>query len=94
MPNPKININAELDALEVGIDAFLKDVANKDNDRGQTHAKDNVERVERLRDALGDDVNAESILFNTLLDRLFYAVELARRANYYDYLADFTATNR
>ena len=94
MPTPKININAELDALEVGIDAFLKAVANKDKERGQTHAKDNVERVERLRDALGDDINAERILFNTLLDRLFYAVELARRASYYDYLADFTATNR
>ena len=94
MPTPKININAELDALEVGIDAFLKAVANKDKDRGQTHAKDNVERVERLRDALGEDINAERILFNTLLDRLFYAVELARRASYYDYLADFTATNR
>jgi hypothetical protein len=94
MPTPKISINAELDALEVGIDAFLKAVANKDKDRGQTHAKDNVERVERLRDALGDDINAERILFNTLLDRLFYAVELARRASYYDYLADFTATNR
>lgn len=94
MPTPKININAELDALEVGIDAFLKAVANKDKERGQSHAKDNVERVERLRDALGDDINAERILFNTLLDRLFYAVELARRASYYDYLADFTATNR
>ena len=94
MPTPKININAELDALEVGIDAFLKAVANKEKERGQTHAKDNVERVERLRDALGDDINAERILFNTLLDRLFYAVELARRASYYDYLADFTATNR
>ena len=94
MPTHKININAELDALEVGIDAFLKAVANKDKERGQTHAKDNVERVERLRDALGDDINAERILFNTLLDRLFYAVELARRASYYDYLADFTATNR
>lgn len=94
MPTPKININAELDALEVGIDAFLKAVANKDKERGQNHAKDNVERVERLRDALGDDINAERILFNTLLDRLFYAVELARRASYYDYLADFTATNR
>ena len=94
MPTPKININAELDALEVGIDAFLKAVANKEKERGQTHAKDNAERVERLRDALGDDINAERILFNTLLDRLFYAVELARRASYYDYLADFTATNR
>ena len=94
MPTPKININAELDALEVGIDAFLKAVANKEKERGQNHAKDNVERVERLRDALGDDINAERILFNTLLDRLFYAVELARRASYYDYLADFTATNR
>jgi len=94
MTTPKININAELDALEVGIDAFLKAVANKEKERGQTHAKDNVERVERLRDALGDDINAERILFNTLLDRLFYAVELARRASYYDYLADFTATNR
>ena len=94
MTTPKININAELDALEVGIDAFLKAVANKDKERGQNHAKDNVERVERLRDALGDDINAERILFNTLLDRLFYAVELARRASYYDYLADFTATNR
>lgn len=94
MPPLKININAELDALEVGIDAFLKAVANKDKERGQNHAKDNVERVERLRDALGDDINAERILFNTLLDRLFYAVELARRASYYDYLADFTATNR
>ena len=94
MPTPKININAELDALEVGIDAFLKAVANKDKERGQTHAKDNVDRVERLRDALGDDINAERILFNTLLDRLFYAVELARRASYYDYLADFTVTNR
>ena len=94
MPTPKININAELDALEVGIDAFLKAVANKDKDRGQNHAKDNVERVERLRDALGDDINAERILFNTLLDRLFYAVEIARRSSYYDYLCDFTATNR
>lgn len=94
MPTPKININAELDALEVGIDAFLKAVANKEKERGQKHAKENVERVERLRDALGDDINAERILFNTLLDRLFYAVELARRASYYDYLADFTATNR
>ena len=94
MTTPKININTELDALEVGIDAFLKAVANKDKERGQTHAKDNVDRVERLRDALGDDINAERILFNTLLDRLFYAVELARRASYYDYLADFTATNR
>ena len=94
MPTPKININAELDALETGIDAFLKAVANKEKERGQNHAKDNVERVERLRDALGDDINAERILFNTLLDRLFYAVELARRASYYDYLADFTATNR
>ena len=94
MTTPKININAELDALEVGIDAFLKAVANKNKERGQNHAKDNVERVERLRDALGDDINAERILFNTLLDRLFYAVELARRASYYDYLADFTATNR
>ena len=94
MPTPKININAELDALEVGIDAFLKAVANKEKERGQNHAKDNGERVERLRDALGDDINAERILFNTLLDRLFYAVELARRASYYDYLADFTATNR
>lgn len=94
MTTPKININAELDALEVGIDAFLKAVANKEKERGQNHAKDNVERVERLRDALGDDINAERILFNTLLDRLFYAVELARRASYYDYLADFTATNR
>jgi hypothetical protein len=94
MPTPKININAELDALEVGIDAFLKAVANKEKERGQNHAKDNVERVERLRDALGDDINAERILFNTLLDRLFYAVEIARRSSYYDYLADFTATNR
>ena len=94
MPSPKININAELDALEVGIDAFLKAVANKEKERGQNHAKDNVDRVERLRDALGDDINAERILFNTLLDRLFYAVELARRASYYDYLCDFTATNR
>lgn len=94
MPTPKININAELDALETGIDAFLKAVANKEKERGQKHAKENVERVERLRDALGDDINAERILFNTLLDRLFYAVELARRASYYDYLADFTATNR
>ena len=94
MPTPKININAELDALETGIDAFLKAVANKEKELGQNHAKDNVERVERLRDALGDDINAERILFNTLLDRLFYAVELARRASYYDYLADFTATNR
>lgn len=94
MPTPKININAELDALEAGIDAFLKAVANKEKERGQKHAKENVERVERLQDALGDDINAERILFNTLLDRLFYAVELARRASYYDYLADFTATNR
>lgn len=94
MTTPKININAELDALEVGIDAFLKAVANKEKELGQNHAKDAVERVERLRDALGDDINAERILFNTLLDRLFYAVELARRASYYDYLADFTATNR
>lgn len=94
MPSPKININAELDALEYGIDAFLKAVANKDKERGQNHAKDAVERVERLRDALGDDVNAESILFNTLLDRLFYAVEIARRSSCYEYLCDFTATNR
>ena len=94
MTTPKININAELDALEVGIDAFLKAVAQKDKERGQNHAKDNVERVERLRDALGDDINAERILFNTLLDRLFYAVEIARRSSYYDYLCDFTATNR
>ena len=94
MTTPKININAELDALEVGIDAFLKAVANKEKERGQNHAKDNVERVERLRDALGDDINAERILFNTLLDRLFYAVEIARRSSYYDYLCDFTATNR
>ena len=94
MPTPKININAELDTLEVGIDAFLKAVANKDKERGQNHAKDAVERVERLRDALGDDINAERILFNTLLDRLFYAVEIARRSSYYDYLCDFTATNR
>ena len=94
MTTPKININTELDALEVGIDAFLKAVANKDKERVQTHAKDNVNRVERLRDALGDDINAERILFNTLLDRLFYAVELARRASYYNYPADFTATNR
>ena len=94
MPTTKININAELDALEVGIDAFLKAVANKEKERGQTHAKDNVERVERLRDALGDDINAERILFNTLLDRLFYALGLALRASCYDYLADFTATNR
>ena len=94
MPSPRININAELDALEVGIDAFLKAVANKEKELGQNHAKDNVERVERLRDALGDDINAERILFNTLLDRLFYAVEIARRSSYYDYLCDFTATNR
>lgn len=94
MTTPKININAELDALEVGIDAFLKAVANKSKERAQKHAKDAVERVERLRDALGDDINAERILFNTLLDRLFYAVELARRSSYYDYLCDFTATNR
>lgn len=94
METPKININAELDALETGIDAFLKAVANKEKERGQKHAKENVERVERLRDALGDDINAERILFNTLLDRLFYAIELARRSSYYDYIRDFIATNR